>query len=232
MCLGMLKPEKQENPPLENSFKVIWLSIRGIFSVCKKVWIVFMQFDIIKFNLQFEALDFYLTFNSLIKYSTKMKNFTAVFLWFLFKSAACFQFSCENQSEPAALCPDVSLSWNTGLYVNLLTSSFSSFLRPNNSPTTSPTPICPLVCLASGSDTQYPHCVAVLQRGGEKRAYISNLCRALLFSVRTQRNDSPACSNSRGNTTVTIELPATCYFWESGQFLHLLIHLILILHTY
>lgn len=147
----------------------------------------------------------------------------------LFNFTSLSQLICK--SVWAKCSNNESVSWNTRLYVNLLTSSVSfSFLRPNNSPTTSPTPLCPLVCLASGSDTQYPHCVAVLLRGGEKE-HISAIS-ALLFSVRTQRNDSPACSNSRGNTTATIELPATCYFRESARFLHLLVHLMLIFYTY
>lgn len=80
--------------------------------------------------------------------------------------------------------------------------------------------------------THVPQCVwlvaqtlsirIALQRSGkegEKRAYISNLCRALLFSVRTQRNGSPACSNSRANINVMKPLPATHSLWN--QFLHL-----------
>lgn len=43
----------------------------------------------------------------------------------------------------------------------------------------------------------------------KKRAYISNLCRALLFSARTQRNGSPASSQSRANRNVMKRLPAT-----------------------
>lgn len=130
--------------------------------------------------------------------------------------------------------------------MNLLTASVSpSFLLPRllsapRHPLPAPTPPCftaphppphahththtllhPPVCLASGSDTRYPHCVAVLQRGGggggegrwggvkKKRAYISNLCRALLFSARTQRNGSPASSHSRANRNVMKRLPAT-----------------------
>lgn len=46
--------------------------------------------------------------------------------------------------------------------MNLLTST-----PPHRCP---PSPSqCPPVCLASGSDTQYPHCVAVLQQEGEKQ---------------------------------------------------------------
>lgn len=128
------------------------------------------------------------------------------------------------------VCPDVSVSvsWSMGLYVNLLTasasfSSFSSLHPPLHPPTPTPPPSVPQ-CVWLVAQTLSIR-IALQCSSEEKRAYISNLCRALLFSVRTQRSDSPACSNSRGNAGVTIQLPSNCYFIKRGRFLHLF-------HTY
>lgn len=131
------------------------------------------------------------------------------------------------------VCPDISASWNTGLYVNLLTSSVSfSFLRPS---TPAPPPPAP--------PPSVPQCVwlvaqtlsirIALQYSSEegKKEHISAISAERCSFLYTQRNDSPAWSNSRGNTTVTIELLATCYFREVGRFLRLLIHWALIFHT-
>lgn len=133
-------------------------------------------------------------------------------------SAGFKTFKMKDPNEPAALCsrrqitrkcPDVRINvpWRMRLYVNLLTASASLFFLHATPPHHPHPPSVPPVCLASGSDTQYPHCVAVLQRGRDKRAHISNLCSALLLSLRTQRIN-PSHPSS------------TCCFIRGGQVLH------------
>lgn len=85
-----------------------------------------------------------------------------------------------------------------GLYVNLLTASASfslvSYLCLPTTPSCLTPPLhshthpCPPVCLASGSDTQYPHCVAALQQGrGKKSIYQQSVPSTALFCAHTKK---------------------------------------------
>lgn len=100
------------------------------------------------------------------------------------------------------VCPDVSVSvswilkhravyelaYRLRLLFLLLLSAHPPPPATPSLPTTPPHPPCPPVCLASGSDTQYPHCVAVLQRGREKKSiYQQSLPSAALFCTHTKK---------------------------------------------
>lgn len=94
------------------------------------------------------------------------------------------------------------------LYVNLLTSTSHSFYRWDP-----PRPPCPLVCLASGSNTQNPHCVAVLRRGRGKRAYISSLLSsAALFSSHTKKQLLGMTQLKSKTNAFIMELAVICFF--------------------
>lgn len=82
-------------------------------------------------------------------------------------------------------------------------------------PPITPTRSCPPVCLASGSDTQYPHCVAVLQQGRKKSTYQQSLPSTALFCAHTKKQ-LPDIYNSRGNSAVKTQLIYTCCVTGEG----------------